>query len=104
VARHYREQRQYHLGYAFSRLVVEVPYPEADLLFIGRGIYEYLLPLEYGICCYWLGKHDEAIRVNDAILAAPGVPANILEAARRNRQFSVDALAAQDLQSPTAAA
>jgi hypothetical protein len=31
--------------------------------------------------------------VNQAILATPGVPAAFLEAARRNRQFSLDALA-----------
>jgi len=96
VARHYREHRQYQLGYAFSRLVMEIPYPESDLLFVGRGVYEYELPLEYGICCYWLGKHDEAIRVNDAILATPNVSEGFREAAQRNRQFSLDALAQQE--------
>jgi hypothetical protein len=70
-----------------------MPYPAGDLLFVERGVYQYELPLEYGICCYWLGEHQEAIRVNQAILATPGVPAAFLEAARRNRQFSLDALA-----------
>jgi hypothetical protein len=44
------------------------------------------------ICCYSLDKHAEALRVNDAILATAGVPGNYREAARSNRQFSVEAL------------
>jgi glycosyltransferase involved in cell wall biosynthesis len=92
IARHYRDQRQYALGYVFSRLVLETPYPSEDLLFVERGVYDYALPLEYGICCYWLGRHAEALRVNDTILATAGVPENYREAARSNRQFSVEAL------------
>ncbi len=91
VARYYRENRQYHLGYMFSKPIVEMSYPE-DILFIERNIYEYLLPFEYAICCYWIGKHEEAIRVNDEILACPRAPQDILEAAQRNRQFSIDCL------------
>jgi hypothetical protein len=53
VARYYRETKQYHLGHLFSRLCVETPYPD-DILFIEKNIYEYELPLEYGICCYWI--------------------------------------------------
>jgi hypothetical protein len=91
VARFYRETKHYHLGYLFSRLCVEAPYPE-DIMFVERNIYEYELPLEYGICCYWIGRHEEAIRVNEAIIACPNVPANFLETARKNRQYSVEFL------------
>ena len=49
--------------------------------------------MEYAVCCYWLGKHEEAIRVNDAILACPTAPENVRETARKNRQLSVQALA-----------
>jgi len=91
IARFYREFKQYHLGYLFSRLCLETPYPD-DILFIEKNIYEYELPLEYGICCYWIGKHEEAIRVNDEIIARPNVPANFLETATKNRQYSVDFL------------
>ncbi len=40
------------------------------------------------------GRHEEAFRVNEAILASLNVPPNFLETAKRNRQFSVDALRA----------
>jgi glycosyltransferase involved in cell wall biosynthesis len=91
IARFYREFKQYHLGYLFSQLCLETSYPD-DLLFIEKNIYEYELPLEYGICCYWLGRHEEAIRINDEIIACPNVPANFLETAAKNRQYSVDFL------------
>lgn len=91
VARHYREAGEYALGHLFSRAVVEASFP-TDALFVERGIYEYELPLEYGICCYWTGRHREAVRVNDAILARPGVPLEFRDAAVRNRQFSIDVL------------
>jgi glycosyltransferase involved in cell wall biosynthesis len=91
VARHYREQGHYHLGLLFSRVVTEVPYPD-DILFIERSCYEWELPLEYAICCYWLGLHEEAIRVNDLILANPRTPANFRDTAERNRKFSEAAL------------
>jgi hypothetical protein len=91
IARFYREFKQFHLGYLFSRLCIETPYPD-DILFIEKNIYEYELPLEYGICCYWTGLHEEAIRVNEAIIARPNVPANFLETATKNRQYSVDFL------------
>jgi glycosyltransferase involved in cell wall biosynthesis len=92
VARHYRENQQYALGWLFARPVIETPYPD-DILFVERSVYDYELPMEYAICCYWLGQHDEAIRINDMIIARAGVPENFLETARKNRQFSVDSLA-----------
>jgi tetratricopeptide (TPR) repeat protein len=91
VARHYREAGDHALGYLFSRPVVDAPFP-TDALFVERGVYEYELPLEYGICCYWTGRHREAVRANDLILARSGVPAAFREAAERNRRFSVDVL------------
>lgn len=88
VAKFYRELEQYHLGYLYARAAMEVSYPE-DILFIERSVYEYELPLEYAICCYWIGKHEEAIRVNDRVLAQSDVPESFRETARKNREFSL---------------
>src|SRR6266511_4634173 len=46
VARFYRENGPYHLGYLFARAVTETPYPD-DLLFIEKSLYEHELWLEY---------------------------------------------------------
>jgi len=90
VAKFYRENQQYQLGYLFSRAIVDTPYPD-DILFIEKSIYGYQLPQEYAICCYWIGKHKEAVRVNDAIIACCGVPENYRETAIKNRELSLKA-------------
>jgi tetratricopeptide (TPR) repeat protein len=91
VAKFYRETQQYAAGYLFSRAIVDTPYPE-DILFVERTVYDYELPLEYAICCHHLGKHEEAIRVSDAVLARPDLPDGCRAAARQNRELSGDAL------------
>ena len=81
VARFYRENEQFDLGYLFSRSVIEAPYPE-DVLFIERSIYEHGLWLEYALCCERLGKRDEAIRASERVLACPEAPEHALKMAR----------------------
>ena len=91
VARFYREHQQYSLGYLFSRAVTETGYPN-DTLFIEKPVYEYELLMEYGICCYWLGMHEESIRVNDQILLRSSAPENYRISAEQNRTLSYAAL------------
>jgi hypothetical protein len=62
------------LGYHFARLVEEVPYPEADILFIERDIYEHLLPLEYALCCQGTGRVGEARKVYERLLQRTDLP------------------------------
>jgi hypothetical protein len=69
-----------------------VKYIHNDILFIEKNIYDYELPLEYAISFYWLGKHAEAIRVNEQIIACPTAPETFRESAKRNREYSLAAL------------
>jgi len=85
VARFYRENEQFHLGYLFSRAVINAPYPE-DLLFIERSTYEYELSLEYALCCQELGKIDEAIRASERVLACREAPEHVLKMAHKLNQ------------------
>ena len=82
VAKLYRENEQYHLGYLFSSAVIDTPYPD-DILFIEKSIYDYELPLEYARCCERLGKMEETIRAIERVLACSHAPAHVVEAARR---------------------
>ena len=66
IARFHRKHHQFSLGYLFSRLTLEVGYPE-DILFVERDVYEKWLPLEYAACCRGLGMEVEANRVVDLI-------------------------------------
>jgi tetratricopeptide (TPR) repeat protein len=91
LVRYYRERGQYQTGYLLARAYTEAAYPSGGL-FVERDVYAYKLPLEYAICCHYAGRFDEAVRVNDELLTRPGVPADYVEAAERNRRFSLDAL------------
>ena len=54
----------------------EVSYPE-DLLFIERDVYDYLLRIEYGLCCEAVGRKGDATRAFEAVLESVRLPADL---------------------------
>jgi hypothetical protein len=100
LVQHYRDRGQYNSGYLLARVFPETAYP-SNGLFVERDIYAYKLPLEYAICCHYVGQFAEALRVNDELLNRPGVPTEYREAATRNRRFSFDALRKKNIPSVT---
>ena len=89
---YYQVQQQYPLAYLFLAQAVQIPYPVKDVLFVEREVYEYLLPLEYSVACFYVGRHDEAIATANELLATPALSEEQKEQVTRNRQFSLDAL------------
>lgn len=87
----YRDDKQYPLAHLFVQQARNIPCPE-DGFFVEKAAYEYRIPFEYAICCYWAGQHAEAIRINNQILATPGVASEIFDQAIKNRRFSLEAL------------
>lgn len=91
---HYQAEKEHAVAFLFFSHAMDLPYPEADLLFVDKQIYELLLPLEYSVSCFYVGRHQEAIDVADRMLANPELGAEWREQVLRNREFSVEALAA----------
>ena len=89
VVKRYRESRKFHTGYLLSSVLPETHYPE-DGLFIEKDVYTYKLPLEYAICCHYLGKYAEAIRVYNEMLDYPNLPAEYHQTVLKNRKFALD--------------
>ena len=89
IAKFYRETEHYALAYLFAGKGIGSQYPD-DILFIEKSIYDFELPMEFAVSCQRLGKHDEAIRVNNAIIGAAATPEGIRKMAIRNRQLSLD--------------
>ena len=84
LIRHLREIGQTRAAYTYAAFVSNgVNYPTEDTLFIEKPIYDYLLPLEYGICAYGTGRISEAIRVFTTLLNNPNTTKPIREAAER---------------------
>lgn len=92
VAMHYQRTREFHTAHLFLKRIIEIPYPQADYLFIEKSIYDYIALMEYAVNAYWIGDHVEAIRVNNNLLNQSELPGEIFEQIIKNRRFSLDAL------------
>jgi tetratricopeptide (TPR) repeat protein len=87
-----REQSLWQLGYTLAAAGLYKT-PPNDKLFVSLAVWEWGIKFEYAIAAYWVGDHENAIRVNDELLAMPDLPEHVAEQAAKNRQFSLDALA-----------
>jgi glycosyltransferase involved in cell wall biosynthesis len=92
IVKHYREAQEYQLGYLYAaRTGHPIPYPP-DTLFIERPVYEYLLPLEYGVCAYGAGRISEAVATFNQVLRCDGLPDWVADSAVRGRKMALDIL------------
>jgi hypothetical protein len=88
---HYLEQKKFPLAQLFVQQARDIPRPE-DAIFVETAVYDYLIAFGHAICCYWSGQHAEAIRVNNQVLATPGIAPEIFDRALKNRRCSLDAV------------
>lgn len=93
IAMHYQHAKEFHLARGFFEWAMTVPAPAPTGLFVERSVYDYLLELEYAVCCYYLGAHAEAVAINDRLLARGTLPASLVDRVAANRQFSLNVLA-----------
>ena len=89
---YYQWKREFHLAYLFFNQAMAIPYPKHDRLFIEKSTYDYVLPLEYSVCCYYVGEYARSIKINNLLLCSRETPANLINRIIQNRQFSLDAL------------
>jgi tetratricopeptide (TPR) repeat protein len=91
LARYLRLKKKYALAYVFARKAAETRMP-SDTLFIHAGTYSWRARDEWSIAAYYVGEHDEAIRLTSALLDGPALPASERARVVANREFSVRAL------------
>ena len=90
VGMHYQTNREFHLAHLFLDRALQLPFPSGNRLFVEKALYDYLIALECAVSCYWLGRHAEAIAINDRLLSQGSLPPQLVDHVRKNRQFSVD--------------
>ena len=69
LAKYFRLKGNYVKGYIYGELGRKIPYPTNRVLFLHRDMYEWRLNDETAICAFYIGKHDEAIKLNQNVLA-----------------------------------
>ena len=92
IGMHYQHAGEYRVAHLFLARAQSLPVPAGNRLFVEQALYDYLVPLEYAVCCYYVGLHAEAIATNDRLLSSGMLPADLVGRVIENRQFSLDAL------------
>ena len=92
IARRYRIDQRYQLGYLFAERAADIPLPSDDALFVGADIYAWRALDEQAICAFWIGKHLEALALCRRLLADDAVPEDERRRIAANRDYSVPVL------------
>ena len=92
IGMHYQSLRQYPLSHIFFSQAIRIPLPDGNRLFVERAIYDYLLPVEYAVSCYYTGDHESAIEICNALLRSNVLPSAAVAQVMQNRRYSLDAL------------
>ena len=109
-----RVEPLYHIGMSYAR---QKNWPLASLfleraaegrrydngLFIEADIYDWRAKMEAAVAAYWMGRHKQAITLNDVLLAEDYLPERHRKQVEKNRNLSIDALAEKAKNAPSEA-
>lgn len=101
LARLSRLRGRYRAAHLFARRAAELELP-GDLLFVHRDVYEWGARFEQAVAAYWIGEHEEALAVNDALLAEGRMPPAHMAVAEANRRRCLEALGRPVFEPPRA--
>jgi tetratricopeptide (TPR) repeat protein len=94
IARRYRVDKRYALGYLFAARAVDIPLPEVDMVLPYPDIYTWLADEELAVCAYRIGKQAEAFAVWRRMLARPEIPESDRQRIAGNRDLAVPTMLA----------
>jgi len=88
LARKFRLEGNFFLGYLVASHGVTLPYPK-DILLVEKWIYDYGLLLEKSVSAYWLGKYEESAQLCLTILEQKDLPSHIKETVQNNLEWAL---------------
>jgi len=68
IGMHYQTRREFHTAHLFFARAAAIPRPGPERLFVEQALYDFQLPLEYGVASFYVGDHAEAIATNNRLL------------------------------------
>ena len=89
IARRYRLDGRFQLGYLFAEHAAQIPLPDQDILFVSADVYAWRATDEQAICASRIGKHAEAFTLCRDLVAHPDIPDDARRRMAGNRDFSV---------------
>jgi hypothetical protein len=69
IARRYRNDQRYQLGYLFAERAARIPLPTNDYLFVNAEVYLWRALDEQAVCASWIGKQEESFELCRRLLA-----------------------------------
>ena len=89
IARHYRAEKRYQLGYMFAERAAQISLPAADMVIHEPALYSWRATDEQAVCASGLGKHLEAFILCRRLLARPDIADDDRKRIAANRDVSV---------------
>lgn len=91
IAMYFQQSSEYSQAYDYFTKALEIPKPRANCLFVEFDIYDYLLLLNFAVCCFHVREHTKAITINNHLLDNDLLPENLIGLVTQNRQLSLNA-------------
>ena len=92
AARILREAGRHEEAYATAAEAAAIPAPEKDLLFVHRDVAAWRARLELGAAAWWTGRYEEALAINEDLLAEDDLPPAAARVAEENRGWALGSL------------
>ncbi|WP_448564751.1 glycosyltransferase [Trichothermofontia sp.] len=68
ITQYYRSLKKYKLAYKFAQWGVAIPYPQGDILFVSRDVYDYKFLYELSILFYYVGEKGEGYVLSELLI------------------------------------
>ena len=91
LARLSRLRRRHQAAYMFACRGALIPTP-SDMLFVHRSVYDWGMRFEQAVAAYWIGHYEEALELNEGLLAEGRMPPAHASAVESNRNYCLEAL------------
>jgi glycosyltransferase involved in cell wall biosynthesis len=91
LARRYRLDKRYRLGYLFAAQAAQISQPQ-DTLFVATDVYTWRARDEQSVCAAPIGKKPEAFTLCRSLLARPDIPEDQRQRIAANRDVCVPAM------------
>lgn len=89
IARRYRAEQRYQLGYLFAVGAAEIPLPEDDVIVLDPDLYAWRAVDQQALCAFYIGKQTEAFTLWRRLLARADIPDGERQRIAGNRDLSV---------------
>tara|TARA_R110002167_G_scaffold55962_3_gene158937 strand:- start:5436 stop:6581 length:1146 start_codon:yes stop_codon:yes gene_type:complete len=88
LSSYYRQREKHFPAYMFAKTACSIDFPDQDILFVGKDIYNFKRWDELAICAYWVCMYKESKSVSQQLLDAGVVPSDQVDRVKENLKYA----------------